>query len=445
MGTARNSSETNLPMKTIVFNQRSSWVAERDQVPADYTSNIYCFRKKSFYCYNVFMFKKIPGSVYILGAVSFFNDIASEMLYPVMPIFLTQVLGAPVAIVGVIEGVTEGSAAVFKTIFGRWSDRLGKRKPFVFSGYLASAISKIIIALSNIWGVVFAGRVVDRFGKGLRTGARDALLLDASNEKNRGLVFGFHRAMDSAGAVVGPLIALLLLQLFNNDIRTILYIAVIPSLIGVMLVAFVRESKKTAKKVRAMPISKLSFKRLPRELKIFFIAYGLFAIGNSADSFLILRSTDLGLSLSLAVLAYVIYNVVYSLSATPAGMLSDKIGPKRVFIAGLLLYILVYVGFAINTSANGIWGLFALYGLYIALTDGVSKALVGKYINQKEAGGIYGLLQTITGIGTLLASIIGGLLWTVIGPWATFMFGAGFAALALCVFMFADSGRHRTA
>lgn len=190
------------------------------------------------------MFKKIPAAVYILGAVSFFNDVASEMLYPVMPIFLTQVLGAPVAIVGLIEGVAEGSAAIFKTIFGRWSDRLGKRKPFVLSGYAASATAKVIIALSNLWGVVFLGRVVDKFGKGLRTGARDALLLDASNEKNRGLVFGLHRSMDSAGAVVGPLIALGLLAAFHNDIRKILYVAVLPSLVGVLLISFVRETKK---------------------------------------------------------------------------------------------------------------------------------------------------------------------------------------------------------
>ncbi len=383
------------------------------------------------------MLKKIPGSVYILGFVSFFNDVASEMLYPVMPIFLTQVLGAPVAIVGLIEGVADGSAAIFKTIFGRWSDRLGRRKPFVFSGYSASAASKVIIAFSNVWGIVFLGRVIDKFGKGLRTGARDALLLDASNNKNRGLIFGVHRSMDSAGAVVGPLIALLLLQVFDGNIRKVLYIAVIPSIIGVLLVSSVRETKRQeTTKIVTTALPKMRFKTLPRELKIFLVASGLFALGNSSDSFLILRSKNLGLSLSLVVLAYVVYNVVYTVASVPAGSLADKIGPKRVFIAGIVLYVLVYAGFSINKTTTGIWGLFAMYGLYIALTDGVSKALVGQYIDKEEAGGMYGLLQTITSFGILAASIIGGVLWSTVGSWATFAFGATSATLALLVFLF---------
>ncbi len=381
------------------------------------------------------MLNKIPGSVYILGAVSFFNDVASEMLYPIMPIFLTQVLGAPVAVVGLIEGIAEGSAAIFKTIFGRWSDRLGKRKPFVLSGYGASAAAKVIIAMSNIWGIVFLGRVVDKFGKGLRTGARDALLLDSSNDKNRGLVFGVHRSMDSAGAVVGPLIALALLAAFHSDIRKILYFAVLPSLIGIILISCVRETKQV-ETITKTPLPKLSFKSLPQELKIFLVASGLFALGNSSDSFLILRAKNLGLSLTLVVFAYVVYNIVYTVTSIPAGSLADKIGPKRVFITGVIIYILVYTGFAFNKSTTGIWGLFAVYGLYIALTDGVAKALVGKYIDKQAAGGIYGLLQTITSGGVLLASIIGGLLWTAVGPSATFIFSATCAVLALLVFLF---------
>lgn len=380
--------------------------------------------------------------MYILGAVSFFNDVASEMLYPIMPIFLTTVLGAPVAIVGLIDGVADGSASLFKTIFGRWSDRLGRRRPFVLGGYGASAASKVVIAASNIWGVVFIGRVIDKFGKGLRTGARDALLLDAANDTNRGLVFGVHRSMDSAGAVAGPLVALLLLQLFDGNIRKILYVAIIPSLIGVVLISLVRETKHDLPQpVIAAPLTKLYIKSLPHELKVFLVVSGLFALGNSSDSFLILRAKNLGLSLSLLVLAYVVYNVVYTLAAIPAGHVADKIGPKRVFIAGLMVYILVYIGFAINQTTTSIWGLFAIYGLYIALTDGVAKALVGRYIDKKDAGAMYGLLQTITGFGILAASIIGGVLWTVFGPRSTFVFGASFASLALIVFLLASTNK----
>ena len=398
--------------------------------------------------------KKIPGSVWILGVVSFFNDMASEMLYPLLPIFITQVLGAPVAILGLIDGVAEGAAAGFKVLFGHWSDRLGRRRPFVFYGYLASAASKVVVAMSTTWGLVFVGRLLDKFGKGVRTGARDALLLSASNSKNRGLVFGVQQSLDSAGAVAGPLLALVLLHSFGNDIRTVLYIAFIPSVIAVLVVSFVREaltkSAPTAKSGEtsepvaqtgtaiesAVATPRLTLRSLPRELRIFLFASGLFALGNSSDSFLILRAKGVGLSISLVILAYVLYNVVYSVASTPAGILADRLGPKRVYIAGMVVYVIVYLGFAINRSAMGVWVLFAIYGLYIALTDSVSRALVGSFItDQNEAAGIYGLLQTVISAGLVLASIIGGVLWSTVGAWATFSFASGCAIAALLLFL----------
>jgi MFS family permease len=395
---------------------------------------------------------RVPGSVWLLGVISFFNDVASEMLYPVLPIFITQVLGAPVAILGLIEGVAEGSAALFKTVFGLWSDRIGKRKPFIFGGYLASTVSKVVVAASRTWGLVLVGRVLDKFGKGTRTGARDALLFDASKSTNRGLLFGVQQSLDSAGAVVGPLIALAVLRAFDNDVRTVLYFAVIPSLIGVLVVSFLKEAapkgEKPAAKEKEIAIAssppKLSLRTMSWELKTFLLASGLFALGNSSDTFLILRAKNVGLSLTLTILAYTVYNFVYSAASTPAGSLADRFGPRRVYITGVIIYVVVYIGFAINKSAIGVWILFAVYGVYIALTDSVSRALVGGFItDEKEAAGIYGLLQTVISIGLVLASVIGGILWSAVAPWATFAFAALCATLALLVFLSAHLRRPR--
>ena len=379
------------------------------------------------------IFKSIPTQVKNLGLVSFFNDIASEMLYPVMPIFLTQVLGAPVFIVGIIEGVAEGSSSLFKTLFGYWSDRVGKRKIFVVFGYLSSAVSKVIIAFSAIWPMVFLGRFVDRFGKGLRTGARDALLLEAAGENNKGLIFGFHRSMDSAGAVLGPLIGFFLLSSFEGNIRLILYAAAIPSFFALLFLILIKDAKRNSEK-NNLGLS-LSLKNLPSQFKLFLLVIAVFSLGNSSDAFLILRAESLGMSLSLVILSYVLYNSVYTFVSTPAGSVADKIGTKKVFLTGILIYIFVYLGFAVTNNAFYVWPLFAIYGFYIALTDGISKALVGSYIKKEQAGTAYGVLQTTVSIFTLLASVIGGFLWQAIGPQATFLFGAGCAMSALGLFL----------
>ncbi|MHB1087255.1 MAG: MFS transporter, partial [Acidimicrobiales bacterium] len=348
--------------------------------------------------------KRLPGSVWMLGLVSFFNDVASEMLYPLLPIFITRVLGAPVAILGLIDGIAEGSSALFKVFFGRWSDRIGRRKPFILLGYITSSLAKVLIALSRTWGLVFVARVCDRFGKGVRSGARDALLLESSTPSNRGLVFGFQQTLDSAGAVIGPLIALVLLHLFADRIRTILFIAIIPSVIGVMLVAFVHDSsppsRRTVSSDNRDAVARLELHSLPGELKTFLVVSALFSLGNSSDSFLLLRARSIGQSLSLVVLAYICYNVVYSLASTPAGMLSDRFGPRRVYASGIALYVVVYLGFTLNHSLSATWVLFSVYGLYIALTDSVSRALVASFvIDQSQAAGIFGLLQTVLSLG----------------------------------------------
>ncbi len=375
----------------------------------------------------------IPRNVWFLSFISLFNDTASEMLYPVMPIFLTHVLGAPVFVVGLIEGTAEGSAAIFKTIFGYLSDKLGKRKPFVVAGYGASAVSKLIIAAAYAWPIVFLGRFTDRFGKGLRTGARDALLLEATTKDNKGFIFGFHRSMDTAGAVIGPIIALVLLKYFGNDIRLILYIAAVPAFLGIILFIFVKEAK-TKMQTTKTKLS-LSITSLPKKLQIFILGLAIFSLGNSSDAFLILRAKGLGLSLVLVISAYILYNLVYALASTPAGEISDRIGAKKVFILGTAIFAAVYLGFALNINPKLIWPLFAVYGFYIALTDGVSKAIIGGLVQKDQSATAYGVVTTVTSFFTLLSSVIGGFLWSVISPAATFYFAAICALVSIPIFL----------
>lgn len=385
--------------------------------------------------------RSIPASVYLLGIISFLNDIATEMLYPVLPIFLVQVLNAPVFVLGIIDGVAEGIAALFKVYFGYLSDKTHRRKPFVVAGYSIAAVAKLIIAISFSWVIVFLGRVLDRFGKGVRTAARDALLLDVTDSHNKGLIFGVHRTFDSAGAVVGPLLALGLLNFFDNNIRLVLAVAVVPAFVVLFFFVFIRESQSTPTPPAKKLTLGLSLTKMSRPFKLFLVIFAIFSLGNSSDSFLILRSQQLGLSVSLVVLVYVIYNLVYTLLSTPAGILADKLGAKRVFLTGLVIFTAVYAGFGLNSEPALVWILFPVYGAYIALTDGVSKALIGSYIAKDEGGTAYGTFQTGASLFTFLSSIIAGLLWSGIGPAAPFYFGAACALLALVLFIGLDANR----
>jgi len=375
---------------------------------------------------------KIPPRVWYLSLVSLFNDTASEMLYPIMPIFITSVLGAPVFVIGIIEGVAEGVAALFKGVFGYWSDRLQKRKPFVVTGYGAAAVSKLLTALAYSWPLVLCARLVDRLGKGLRTGARDALLLEASDDSNRGFIFGFHRAMDSLGAVIGPLIALVLLNSFHFSIRHILFIAVIPASLSLLFFFLVKD---TTRKILSNKVTlSLSIRDMPAKYKQFLLGMTIFSLGNSSDSFLILRAQSLGLSLSLVISAYMMYYLTNALMSAPAGRVADRIGPKKVLIAGLVIFTLVYTGFAVNSMPAMVWVLFAVYGLYIAFTDGVSKALIGSMTSVEKSGTAYGTFYTVTSLATLLASILGGILWSVFSPAITFAFAVICTLAALVIF-----------
>lgn len=385
----------------------------------------------------------IPRTVLILSLVSLFNDIASEMIYPIVPIFLTAVLGAPVTVVGLIEGLAEATASIMKFLSGYWSDRVHKRKPFVVVGYGLGAISKILIAVASLWPFVLFARFIDRLGKGIRTSARDALLLQNTTKDNKGFIFGFHRAIDSLGAVIGPLLALVLMHYLNENMRLTFVIAFIPAMIGVvLLMLFVKEkSSYVPRSGTSEDRPRISWKEINPSLKLFFVISMIFALGNSSDAFLILRSKQLGLTTTLVVLAYVLYNVIQTLFATPGGQLADKIGARKVFSIGLAVFAFVYFVFGFIHNPVWIWVLFPIYGIYIAFTDGVSKAYISEFITERESGTYFGIYQTGTAICQFLASFIAGVLWTKMGPSATFWYGGGMAALALIILLFSSGIR----
>ena len=375
----------------------------------------------------------ISKNVFVLGLVSFFNDVASEMIYPIVPIFLTSVLGAPVAIVGLIEGIAESTASLLKAVSGWLSDKLQKRKPFVVAGYSFSAISKILLSLAFSWPFVLFARFVDRFGKGTRTSARDALIAESSDTSTRGKSFGFHRAIDTLGAVVGPLIALLAIHFLDNNFRLIFFLAFIPACIGILLLLFfVKERKKEA---NISPALNLSWRNLDPSFKIFLLISFVFALGNSSDAFLILRAQNLGLSVALVVLAYVIFNFTYAIFSIPAGIISDKIGPKKVLFSGFLLFSIIYLFFGLTNNSLILWFLFPFYGIYMALTEGVGKAYISNLVPQEKTGTAFGVYQTTIGLCTFFASLIAGLLWTYIGVSAPFIFGSVMAIISAFLFV----------
>ena len=381
----------------------------------------------------------VPGvsrNVFALGLVSFAADVASEMLYPLIPIFLTVTLGAQVAVLGVIEGLAEGTASLMKVASGWYSDRLPLRKPLVAAGYGLSAAGKLLLATAFGWPQVLVARVADRFGKGVRTSPRDALIADFSDPAHYGRAYGFHRMADSAGAVLGPLIGLALLAIIGEQhLRPIFLVAVIPGVASVLLVGLVRERRR--KPQPAVARGKVD---LSGAGPIFWMFLGislLFALGNSSDTFLILRAKDLGLSLTIVILMYVVYNAFYSLLSMPAGIVADKLGKRVVVTGGFFVYGLVYMGFALTGEGTHLWPLFAVYGVYMAQTDGMARALVAELAPADRRGAFLGLYHTGIGMMAVAASIIAGVLWQAIGQPAPFWLGAstGFAAAALMLLL----------
>lgn len=358
---------------------------------------------------------KLPRNVMALGWVAFLTDMASEMLYPVLPLFVTGTLGASPAVLGLIDGIAEGGSTVLRWVSGAVSDRFRKRKPFVVAGYSISALAKPLMGLAAYavgWPLFLIGRSMDRLGKAVRTSARDALIVDSADESQRGFAFGLHRAMDTAGATLGPLLTLLILLVKPDfPLAWLFFVALGPGVLSSLLaLVAVRDIPHPPRPgVKPPPI----LQSYPRPLWHLIAAAGIFSLGNSSDSFLILRSKELGLSFWQVILAYAVFNVVYSFLALPLGHLSDRIGRKPVIVAGWLSYAGVYVGFALAKTPAAPWGLFAAYGLYQALSEGVTKAMVGDLVPKEQRAGAIGLFYTVGGLGQLIASLIAGAVWHV--------------------------------
>jgi len=375
----------------------------------------------------------LPAVVKRLGWVSFCTDVASEMVYPVVPLFLASALGAPAVALGVIEGVAEAVVSLMKGWSGWQSDRMGKRVPFIRLGYGLAVLSKPLLALAFAWPMVFLARGVDRLGKGLRVSARDALVADAVDPRIVGRAYGYGRSMDTLGAMVGALVAVCLLWLLPGGYRAIFLLATVPGLITVWLTLGLREAKHLAPVSGThspRPCLREALRAQPESYWRTLVPLSLFALANSSDAFLLLRAHNLGLTDIETVLAYALFNLVYAVSAYPLGTLSDRLGRWPMLCCGWILYAGVYLGMG-HATVSSLWWLFPVYGLYMGLTDGASKALIAVQTEPSTRGVAIGLFQMTTGLMTLCGSILAGILWDIAGPSSAFLLGAVAALAAL--------------
>ena len=392
-------------------------------------------------------FKKLHKNVWAVSVTSFLMDISSEMVINVLPLFLSNVLGVKTNIIGLIEGIAEATSSLLKVFAGWLSDKLGSRKWLAVIGYGLSAISKPFFYFANSWRFVAGIRWTDRVGKGIRTAPRDALVADTVEAQQRGLAFGLHRAADTAGAMLGLLIsAFLVWRLQASDatfqqktFQTIVLVSILPAILAVIALAVGTQDVKTGK---AGSAPKISFKGLGKNFLAFMLIVGIFDLGNSSDAFLVLRAQERGMSVLHILLMLAVFNLIYALISTPAGILSDKIGRKKLIVAGWLVYALIYLGFALANTAIHVALLYVAYGFYYGLTYGTAKAMVGDLVPAELRGTAYGSYNAVLGILDFPASVIAGVLWSGAGSWvgfgpsAPFYFGAGMALIAVVLFVF---------
>ncbi|HEX2286623.1 MAG TPA: MFS transporter [Mycobacterium sp.] len=385
----------------------------------------------------------LTRNVRVLSAVSFLQDAASELLYPLLPIYLTSVLGAPAAVVGAVEGAAEGAASLTKLAAGPLGDRFSRR-PLIATGYGMAALGKVMVAAATAWPGVLAGRVVDRLGKGIRGAPRDALLVADIDEAARGRVFGFHRAMDTLGAVVGPLLGLVGYELLDHQIAPLLWVAVVPAILSVALVFGVRERRRVPSHGgRRAVFSRVG--ELPRRywrVTAVLVAFGLV---NFPDALLLLRLNEIGFSVVEVILAYVTYNAVYAVASYPAGLLADRIGKPAVFGIGLVFFAIGYAGLGMTTDALTAWLLIGVYGVFTGCTDGVGKAWISSLVGSDLQGSAQGVFQGLSGFAVLAAGLWAGFLWGADGRLPLLVSGIAGGVVAVAVFTVAVHDRYSAA
>lgn len=381
-------------------------------------------------------YRRLPRNVVAIGLVSLLNDASSEIIYPLLPIFLAATLGASAEAIGIIEGLAESISSLLKLFAGYLSDRIGKRKWLVVGGYALASLFRPFLGFANNWHQVLAIRLADRVGKGVRTSPRDAMIADTVAVEQRGLAFGFHRAMDHAGAVIGPLLGYLLVIFFvanstaptKGEFTKIFLLASVPAFLAVLVAVFFMRESPVKKQTAEMP--KLSLRGFDSNFKKFLLILGLFTLSNSSDSFLLLRARDSGVSIALLPLLWAAHHGTKVLSSLWGGDLSDRLGRKRLIVSGWILYAAVYAAFGYVSTEAGVWVLFLIYGIYFGLSEGAEKALVADLVRPEQRGTAYGLYNLAFGITVFPASLLMGMIWDWKGPRTAFLISAAMGATA---------------
>jgi len=387
-------------------------------------------------------YRRLPRNVVAIGLVSLLNDASSEIIYPLLPVFLTATLGASAEAVGIIEGAAESISSLLKLFAGYISDRIGKRKWLVVGGYALASFVRPFLGFANNWHQVLAIRLADRVGKGVRTSPRDAMIADTVSVEQRGLAFGFHRAMDHAGAVIGPLIGYVLVVLLvvnvtaptRREFTLIFLVASVPAILAVLVAVFAMH-ESPVQRAKAAELPKFSLRGFDSNFKRFLVILALFTLSNSSDSFLILRARDSGVSILLVPLLWAAHHASKVLSSLWGGDLSDRLGRKRLIVSGWILYAAVYCAFAFVSSEWGVWVLFLVYGVYFGLAEGAEKALVADLVRPEQRGTAYGLYNLALGIAVFPASLLMGMIWDWKGPTAAFLISAVIGATAAALLL----------